>query len=114
MPTTSFLVGSELTGVARNLVTLIATVKPFENLSLTATGRSVGRYAISQPTATVTPLYYDGYKTLDLMATYDLSNRSTSKRSVYLQVANVTGRRYATSAGQTGGTRTITPHHREL
>ncbi len=109
LPTTPFLVGSELTGVARNLVTVVAAVKPIESMTLTATARSVGRYAISQPSATVKPLYYDGYKMLDLMATYDFNNRSASKRSVYVQVANVTDRRYATSAGQTGGTRTYNP-----
>jgi iron complex outermembrane recepter protein len=109
LPGTPFLVGSELTGVARHLVTVVAAVKPVEGVAVTATGRAVGRYAISQPTATVAPLFYDGYKTLDLMATYDLSRSSASKRSVYLQVANVTDRRYATSAGQTGGTRTYNP-----
>ena len=109
LPTTPFLVGSQLIGVARHLVTVVAAVKPMDALTLPATGRSVGRYAISQPSATVQPLFYDGYKTLDLMATYDFNNSSAAKRSLYLQVANATDRRYATSAGLTAGSRTYNP-----
>lgn len=73
LPSTPFLVGSELTGVARELVTIVATLRPIPELALTATGRTVGRYAISQRSATVAPLFYDGYKTVDFMANYQLT-----------------------------------------
>ena len=109
LPSTPFLVGSELTGVARELVTTVTTVRPIPELVLTATGRSVGRYAISPPSATVTPLFYGGYKTIDLMASYQLTTAAGMKRRFYAQIANATDRRYATSAGVTSGLRTYNP-----
>lgn len=109
LSTTPFLVGAEITGVPRNLATVTATVRPWAGYALTAIARSVGRFAIAQPTATAGAYYYEGYRTVDLMASYE-PNPGTQKRQRYfVQVANLTDRHYATSAGVTSGVRTYNP-----
>lgn len=107
LPGTPWLVGAAITGVPRNLATLVATLRPMAGVTLTATGRAVGRYAINQPSATAAARSYGGYSTLDLMASYDVAG--ANRQRWFVQVTNVTDRRYATSAGITGGTPTYNP-----
>ncbi|MBN9411143.1 MAG: TonB-dependent receptor [Burkholderiales bacterium] len=114
LPTTPWLVGSEITGVPRYLATFTATVRPAAGFAVTAIARSLGRYAISQPSATTPAAYYGGYRTIDLMASHDVRGNAASplgakSQRYYVQVGNLTDRRYATSAGITGGTRTYNP-----
>ncbi|MFG5411165.1 TonB-dependent receptor [Piscinibacter sakaiensis] len=109
LATTPWLVGSELTGVARRMATLTATVRPAEAWSLSATARSVGRMAITQPSATAAPVYDGGYDTVDLMLAWEPAAAGGRRLRGTLQVANLTDRRYATSSGVTAGLRTYNP-----
>ncbi|WP_424191612.1 TonB-dependent receptor [Ampullimonas aquatilis] len=109
LPTSPFLIGSAVTGVPRNLATLTATVKPMTGVAVTMVSRSVGRYAITQPTATVAPYYYGGYNTLDLMMSYEPSNSAVRRQRYFVQIANLADKRYATSSGVTSGTQTYNP-----
>ncbi|WP_326542916.1 TonB-dependent receptor [Pseudorhodoferax sp.] len=111
LPTTPWLVGQQVTGVARHIATVNLTVWPMETLSLGATVRSVGRMAVTQRTASAGQQHYDGYETLDLMLAWAPASAAGSHglRRFYLQVANATDKRHATSAGVTGGTWTYNP-----
>lgn len=108
LPGSPWLLGSEITGVARDMATVSATVKPAAPYTVTATVRHVGRYAISQPSSTLAQRHYGGYTTVDLMGSYALSSAGKPQR-VFVQVANLTDARYATSSGITGGVQTYNP-----
>lgn len=109
LPSTPYLVGAEITGVPRHLATVNLTLRPSAGLAVTATARSVGAYAIRQPTATLDTAYYGGYKTIDLMVSYEPSRKAGKRQRYYAQIANLTDRRYATSSGITSGVQTYNP-----
>jgi len=109
LPATPWLVGQEVTGVARTLATASVTVRPIETVSLGVVARSVGRMAITQRTATADQRYYGGYDTLDLTASWTPTMTGPGFHRYQLQVANATDRRYATSTGVTAGVQTYNP-----
>ncbi len=106
---TPWLQGAEITGVPRHLATLSATVRPLPALALTAIARAVGSHVIRQPaSAGDTQVHrYGGYRTVDLLASYDLPGARRTRLTV--RIDNLTDRRYATSAGVTGGVTTYNP-----
>ncbi len=108
LPATPWLAGAQITGVPRRLATVSATVRPGSGYAVTAVARSVGRYAVTQPGATSAAQYYDGYRTVDLMATYETGS-NTRRHRYFVQIANLADRRYATSVGVTGAARTYNP-----
>ncbi|WP_153116687.1 TonB-dependent receptor [Rhodocyclus tenuis] len=109
-PGTAYLVGAEITGVPKTMATLVATVRPWQGYAFTAIGRSIGRYSVRQPTsASSGAMYYDGYATIDLMASYEPTQAEGKRQRYYLKVANLTDRRYATSSGVSSGVQTYNP-----
>jgi outer membrane receptor protein involved in Fe transport len=50
---------------------------------------------------------YGGYRTVDLLASYDLPGARRTRLTA--RIDNLTDRRYATSAGVTGGVTTYNP-----
>lgn len=94
-------IGQPVTGVPRNMSTLTAVVRPTGQTAVTLTQRAIGSYPLNTP-ATV---YYGGYRVVDLMASYDLERKGGRSR-IYAQIANLTDRHYATSAGFGNGTTT--------
>ncbi len=109
LATSPFLIGAEITGVPKNLTTVTATVRPWQGYAFTAIARSVGRYSVLQPTATAGAVYYDGYSMVDLMASYEPTHSATKHQRYFVQIANLTDRRYATSSGVTSGVQTYNP-----
>lgn len=110
LPAQAFLEGSELSGVAREMATVAATIKPAAAYAVTTTVRHVGRYAINTPSSSTSgQRHYGGYTTLDLMASYEHKGSFSQPQRFFVQVANLTDERYATSAGITSGVRTYNP-----
>lgn len=110
LATQPFLLGANVTGVPKFMATFTGTVRPMPGLSITAIGRIFGRYAINLPTATAAQAYYDGYETVDLIASYEPKSQPWNMRQRYfVQVFNLTDERYASSAGITSGSRTYNP-----
>ncbi|SFW25793.1 TonB-dependent receptor [Nitrosovibrio sp. Nv17] len=104
------LIGADVTGVPKLMATFTGTVRPMEGLTVTAIGRIFGRYAINLPTATQPQAFYDGYETVDLIASYEPKAQPWSIRQRYfVQILNLTDHRYASSAGITSGVRTYNP-----
>jgi outer membrane receptor for Fe3+-dicitrate len=110
LPTQPFLLGADVTGVPKFMATFTGTLRPMPGLSITAIGRIFGRYALNLPTATASQAYYDGYETVDLIASYEPKSRPWNMRQRYfVQIFNLTDQRYASSAGITSGARTYNP-----
>lgn len=110
LPTQPFLIGADVTGVPKFMATFTGTVRPMPGVSITAIGRIFGRYAINLPSATAVQAFYDGYETVDLIASYESKSRPWNMRQRYfVQVFNLADQRYASSAGITSGARTYNP-----
>jgi outer membrane receptor protein involved in Fe transport len=110
LPMQAHLEGAELTGVAREMATVSVTLRPAAAYAIATTVRHVGRYAINVPSsATSGQPHYGGYTTLDLMASYEHKGCFSHPQRFFVQVANLTDERYATSAGITSGVRTYNP-----
>lgn len=106
----SHLIGADVVGVPQNMATFTGTVRPMNGLTITAIGRILGRWPINLPTATTEQTYYDGYETVDLIASYEPKHQPWNVRQRYfVQVFNLTDQRYASSAGITSGVRTYNP-----
>ncbi|MBA4142420.1 MAG: TonB-dependent receptor plug domain-containing protein [Nitrosospira sp.] len=104
------LIGANVTGVPQNMATFTGTVRPMKGVAITAIGRILGRWPINLPSATAGQTYYDGYETVDLIASYEPKRQPGNVRQRYfIQVFNLTDQRYASSAGVTGGVRTYNP-----
>lgn len=110
LPTQPFLIGADVTGVPKFMATFTGTLRPMPGVSITAIGRIFGRYAINLPSATTAQAYYDGYETVDLIASYEPKSPPWNMRQRYfVQIFNLTDQRYASSAGITSGARTYNP-----
>jgi outer membrane receptor protein involved in Fe transport len=98
---TAASIGQPVTGVPKSMSTLSATFRPHADTTISLIHRDVGRYPLNTPAT----IYYDGYRTLDLMASYQ-TTRAGSRNRFYVQITNLTDRKYATSAGISSGTQT--------
>jgi outer membrane receptor protein involved in Fe transport len=100
---TASLVGNRVAGVPKYTSTVSATWKPLAQWAATVTYRKVGSYAVDAAN-TVT---YGGYNTWDLGLSY--TARGSQNYRVYVQVANLADKAYATTASVIGGTRLYAP-----
>ncbi|SCY03422.1 Outer membrane receptor proteins, mostly Fe transport [Nitrosospira sp. Nl5] len=110
LPTQPFLLGADVIGVPKFMSTFTGTLRPMPGMSITAIGRIFGRYAINLPSATQAQAYYDGYETVDLIASYEPKSQPWNMRQRYfIQIFNLADERYASSASITSGVRTYNP-----
>jgi outer membrane receptor protein involved in Fe transport len=110
LPNQAYLLGADVVGMPKFMATFTGTVRPIPGMAITAIGRIFGRYPINLPTATATQAYYDGYETVDIIASYEPRSQPWNMRGRYfVQVFNLTDARYASSAGITSGSRTYNP-----
>ncbi|PTR10090.1 outer membrane receptor protein involved in Fe transport [Nitrosospira sp. Nsp5] len=110
LPNQAYLLGADVVGMPKFMATFTGTVRPMPGMAITAIGRIFGRYPINLPTATAAQAYYDGYETVDIIASYEPRSQPWNMRGRYfVQVFNLTDARYASSAGITSGSRTYNP-----
>jgi len=97
------LIGKSVTGVPDHTASLNAIWRPIEAVSLDATWRYIGEVWMDSANTRAAA----SYNTLDIGASYAFNTRTPTR--LYVNVDNVTDRRYATVTGLSFGTELLTP-----
>ena len=97
------LLGKSVTGVPEQTATLNALWRPIEALSLDATWRYIGEAWMDSGNTRASA----SYNTLDVGAAYTLKARTPTR--LYVNIDNITDRRYATATGLSFGSEFLTP-----
>lgn len=97
------LVGNRVAGVPRYTSTISATWKPQAQWATTVTYRKVGNYAVDAANT----VGYSGYNSWDLGVSYTAKGQHSYR--IYVQLANLADKAYATTSSVIGGTQLYAP-----